>query len=132
MKKNMLVYPVSVLLAVGLLAGSAAMPVQAASGRTAPAASTANPKAGSKSNPRTDSEPEFLTDSPTVDVIAGLGELKAGVEEPYYKHPDSFKVDVENGHNPYDVEWDYGELYDAFVQEVDWDLLFDCHLFIAS
>ncbi len=156
MKKNMLVYPVSVLLAVGLLAGSAAMPVQAASGRTAPAASTANPKAGSKSNseagsksnskagsksnskagsksnPKTDSEPEFLSASPTVDAIAGLGELKAGVEESYYKHPDSFKVDVENGHNPYDVEWDYGELYDVYVEEADWSLVFDADFYMKS
>ncbi len=156
MKKNMLVYPVSVLLAVGLLAGCAAMPVQAASGRTAPAASTANPKAGSKSNseagsksnskagsnsnskagsksnPKTDSEPEFLTASPTVDAIAGLGELKARVEESYYKHPDSFKVDVENGHNPYDVEWDYGELYDVYVEEADWSLVFDADFYMKS
>ena len=50
MKKNMLIYPVSALLAVGLFAGCTAMSVQAAPGkttpgRTAPAASSAKPEA---------------------------------------------------------------------------------------
>ena len=54
MKKNMYIYPVSVLLAVGLLAG-AAMPVQAASGRTVSAA-----------NPKASPEPEVLIVSPDL------------------------------------------------------------------
>ena len=154
MKKNMLVYPVSVLLSIGLFVGCAAVPVQAASGRTVSAASTTNSKtktntkSDSKTNTKGDSKtdsntniksdtkasskPEVLTASPTIDAIAGLGELKAEVEEPYYKHPDSFKVDVENGHNPYDVEWDYGELYDVYVEEADWSLVFDADFYMKS
>ena len=129
MKKNMLIYPVSALLAAGLFAGCAAMSVQAAPGkttpgRTAPASSSAKPEASP--------EPEAPAASPDIDAIAGLGELKAGVEEPYYKHPDSFKVDVENGHNPYDVEWDYGELYDVYVEEADWSLVFDADFYMKS
>ena len=120
MKKNMYIYPVSVLLAVGLLAG-AAMPVQAAGGRTVSAA-----------NPKASPEPEVLIVSPDMDAIAGLGELQAGVEEPYYTHVDSFVVDVENGHNPYDVEWDYGELYDAYIEEADWSLVFDADFYMES
>lgn len=120
MKKNMLVYPVSVLLAASLLAGTA-MPVQAAFDRTVSAAS---PKAGSK--------PEALTASPNIDAIARLGELRAGVEEEYYTHSASFVVDEENGHNPYDVEWDYGELYDAYVEEADWSLVFDGDFYMEA
>ena len=120
MKKNMYVYPVSVLLAVGLLAG-AAMPVQAAGGRTVSAA-----------NPKASPEPEVLIVSPDMDAIAGLGEIQAGVEESSYTHVDSFVVDVENGHYPYDVEWDYGELYDAYIEEADWSLVFDADFYMES
>ena len=49
MKKNMLIYPVSALLAAGLFAGCAAMSVQAAPGKTTPGrtapASSAKPEA---------------------------------------------------------------------------------------
>ncbi len=123
MKKNLLVYPVSALLAASLLAG-AAMPVQAAPGRTASAASAANPTASP--------QPEALAASPDMDAIAGLGELRAGVEEEYYTHSEAFVVDVENGHNPYDVEWDYSELYDAYVEEADWSLVFDADFYMES
>ena len=70
-------------------------------------------------------EPIVLTASPDVDDIAGLGELRAGVEEPYYTDWAAFEVDMENGHNPYDVEWDYGELYDVYIEKSDWSLVFD-------
>ena len=123
LKKNMLVYPVSVLLAASLFAG-AAMPAQAAPGRNVPAASAANPGASPK--------PGALTASPDIDAIAGLGELQAGVEEEYYTHSASFVVDVENGHNPYDVEWDYGELYDAYIEKADWSLVFDADFYMES
>lgn len=123
MKKNLLVYPVSALFAVSLFAG-AAMPGQAAPGRTVPAANTVNSGAGP--------EAEALTASPDMDAIAGLGELQAGVEEEYYTHSASFVVDVENGHNPYDVEWDYGERYDVYIEEADWSLVFDADFYMES
>ena len=31
--------------------------------------------------------------------------------------------------NPYDVEWDYGELYDAYIEEADWSLVFDAEYY---
>ena len=129
MKKNMLIYPVSALLAVGLFAGCTAMSVQAAPGkttpgRTAPAASSAKPEASP--------EPEAPAASPDIDAIAGLGELQAVVEEPFYKNSAAFVVDVDNGHNPYDVEWDYGELYDAYIEEADWSLVFDADFYMES
>ena len=124
MKKNMLIYPVSALLAAGLFAGCAAMSVQAAPGRTAPAASSAKPEASP--------EPEAPAASPDIDAIAGLGELQAVVEEPFYKNSAAFVVDVDNGHNPYDVEWDYGELYDAYIEEADWSLVFDADFYMES
>lgn len=120
MRKNMFIYLVSALLTAGLLAG-AAMPVKAASNRTAPSA-----------NSKASSEPEALTASPDINAIAELGELRAGVEEEYYTNSTSFVVDVENGHNPYDVEWDYGELYDAYIEEADWSLVFDAEFYMES
>ena len=74
-------------------------------------------------------EPIVLTASPDVDDIAGLGELRAGVEEPYYTDWAAVEVDMENGHNPYDVEWDYGELYDVYIEKSDWSLVFDADFY---
>lgn len=34
-------------------------------------------------------------------------------------------VDIENAHNPYDVEWDYGEKWQEYVDNCDWSLVFD-------
>ncbi|MCQ2082765.1 MAG: hypothetical protein MJZ11_14050 [Lachnospiraceae bacterium] len=34
-------------------------------------------------------------------------------------------VDVENARNPYDVEWDYGEKWQQYVDACDWSLVFD-------
>ena len=79
-----------------------------------------------------DKEPEVLTASSDISSIAGLGELQAGVEEEYYTHSRAFVVDVENGHNPYDVEWDYGELYDVYIEEADWSLVFDADFYMES
>ncbi len=121
MKKNMLVYPVFAMLAVGLFIACAAMPVQAAGRRNGPAVS---PKAGYES--------EVPVVSPDIAAIVGLGELKAGVEEPFYTNSAAFVVDVENGHNPYDVECDYGELYDAYIEKADWSLVFDADFYMES
>ena len=65
---------------------------------------------------------------PGIQDIAQLIGLEAGVE--MYSH--RCVVDVDEGENPYDVTWDYGELYDAFVREVDWDLLFDGDYYIRT
>lgn len=73
------------------------------------------------SEPKTDKAEETLPVGSGIDDIAQLAALKADVE--IYSH--NCVVDVDGGANPYDVTWDYGKLYDAFVREVDWDLLFD-------
>ena len=65
---------------------------------------------------------------PGLEDIAQLIGLKAGVETSIR----NCVIDVDEGENPYDVTWDYGKLYDAFVQEVDWDLLFDGDYYIQT
>ena len=65
---------------------------------------------------------------PGIQDITQLIGLKAGVEQ-YCYH---CVVDVDEGENPYDVTWDYGDLYNAFVKEVDWDLLFDGDYYIQT
>ena len=65
---------------------------------------------------------------PGLEDIAQLIGMKAEVE----KRRRDCVVDVDEGENPYDVIWDYGELYDAFVQEVDWNLLFDGDYYIRN
>lgn len=126
MHKIISVFSISILSAAVLLSDCAAMPVQAAqvAGRAVPVNNTAKPKANSAS--------KIQTASPAIDAIAELGELKAGVENEYYKGWEAFEVDVEHGHNPYDVEWDYGELYDTYVEKSDWSLVFDADFYMES
>ena len=85
----------------------------------------ASSKSSASSNPK---EEETLRVGPGLADIAQLIGLEAGVE----KRTLDCVVDVDEGENPYDVTWDYGELYDAFVQEVDWDLLFDGDYYIQT
>lgn len=41
-------------------------------------------------------------------------------------------VDTINGHNPYDVTYDYGEAYNKYVKECDWSLVFDAGYYKAT
>lgn len=34
-------------------------------------------------------------------------------------------IDIENASNPYDVEWDYGEDWQKYIDACDWSLVFD-------
>ena len=93
----------------------------------APASS--KPSSGSSKAPAASSKPkEELKVGPSLEDIAQLAGLKAGVELGRYE----CVVDVDEGENPYDVTWDYGDLYNAFVKEVDWDLLFDGDYYIQT
>ena len=92
----------------------------------APASS--KPSSGSSKAPASSKPEEEPKVGPSLEDIAQLTGLKAGVE---LRRRDCI-VDVDEGENPYDVTWDYGELYDAFVQEVDWDLLFDGDYYIQT
>ncbi len=92
----------------------------------APASS--QPSSGSSKAPASSKPEEEPKVGPGLEDIAQLAGLKAGVE---LRRRDCI-VDVDEGENPYDVTWDYGELYDAFVKEVDWDLLFDGDYYIQT
>ncbi|MDE6732569.1 MAG: hypothetical protein K2J77_06810 [Oscillospiraceae bacterium] len=41
-------------------------------------------------------------------------------------------VDTYSDHNPYDVAYDYGKDYDAFVGACDWSLVFDADFYAES
>ena len=92
----------------------------------APASS--KPSSGSSKAPASSEPEEELKVGPSLEDIAQLAGLKAGVE---LRRRDCI-VDVDEGENPYDVTWDYGDLYNAFVKEVDWDLLFDGDYYIQT
>lgn len=91
-------------------------------GKTSPAASKSSSAA---SKPKAE---ERLQVGPGIQAIARLVGLQAKVE--IYNH--ACVVDVDRGENPYDVTWDYGEMYDAYVKAVDWDLLFDGDYYIET
>ncbi len=102
-----------------------------ASSASSSSKSSASSKASSSSKASASSKAETqdkLRVGPSLEEIAQLIGLKAEVET----HRTACVVDVDEGENPYDVTWDYGELYDAFVQQVDWDLLFDGDYYIQT
>ena len=41
-------------------------------------------------------------------------------------------VDVTSEHNPYDVVWNYGEEYNAYVEACDWSLVWDYDYYIKT
>ena len=90
--------------------------------------SSKSPAANSSSASSESKTEEKLRVGSGLEDIAQLIGMKAGVE----KRRRDCVVDVDEGENPYDVIWDYGELYDAFVQEVDWNLLFDGDYYIRN
>lgn len=71
--------------------------------------------------PVVDSMAEKPADPESVGAISKVGGLQAGVET----GRDDSVVLVDQDANPYDVEWDYGKDWEAYVGLVDWDLLFD-------
>lgn len=54
--------------------------------------------------------------------------LKSGVE----KSVDACIVDVNSTVNPYDVVYDYGKDYDAYVAKCDWSLVFDADYYMSE
>lgn len=59
--------------------------------------------------------------SKSVSDIKSVCGLKSGVETSVAK----CYVDVDSKINPYDVVYDYGTAYDAYVEACDWSLVFD-------
>ena len=94
----------------------------------APASSGAGENSKSSSASSKPQMVKKLRVGPGLEDIAQLMGLEAEVETRLF----ACVVDVDEGENPYDVTWDYGELYDAFVQEVDWDLVFDGDYYIRT
>lgn len=99
-----------------------------ASSKSSSGSSKAPASSKSSSVSSTPKAGEKLRVGPGLEDIAQLIGLRAGVET----SRSACVVDVDEGGNPYDVTWDYGELYDAFVKEVDWDLLFDGDYYIQT
>lgn len=67
-------------------------------------------------------------DAAAISAIAGMKADVEGIE-----NERNCTVFVDDGHNPYDVVWDYGRKYGAFVKAVDdagmWDVLFDADFY---
>ena len=102
--------------------GSSEAPSSTSSNESSKTPSTSSSSGGSS---KPEEEIRVLS---SVEGIARLAGLQAEVET----SRSACFVDVDDGENPYDVTWDYGELYDAYIQEVDWDLLFDADYYIST
>jgi hypothetical protein len=68
-------------------------------------------------------EPAFVPDT-SIEAIQQFAGLKATVEEDITIGYVDTRIDPSEG-NPYDITWDYGELYDKYVSACDWSLIFD-------
>lgn len=92
--------------------------------------SAASQSTGKSSQPaEKSSEPaEQLKAGPSTAEISRLARLQADVET----RIDVCYVDVDDGENPYDVTWDYGPLYNTYVDSIDWGLLFDTDYYIET
>ena len=79
-------------------------------------------------------------DMGSVDAVAVLGELVGTGRFPNRESHDV--VDVTDGHNPYDMVWEYGfeddysrtkvhfgDLYKSYVDAVDWSMVFDAEYY---
>ncbi len=93
-------------------------------------ASAASQSTGKSSQPtEKSSEPaEQLKAGPSIAEISRLAGLQADVET----KTSVCYVDVDDGENPYDVTWDYGSLYNTYVDSIDWGLLFDADYYIEA
>ena len=87
---------------------------------------------GNRGNDNSDDTAETDSGFGSVEAIAALGDLKATVQE----DEDECLVyifDNEKNHgNPYDVTWDYGKDYDAYVAAADWSLVFDAEYYKSA
>lgn len=73
-------------------------------------------------------EDVVVPDFESIDAIAAIGGLKSTVEKDYKE----CIVYVDTDHNPYDVEYDYGDTYNAYVDACDWSLVFDADYYIET
>lgn len=67
-------------------------------------------------------------DFSSLEAISEICGLKAAVQEDYREG----YVDTIEGENPYDVVWDYGSAYDAYVDACDWSLVFDADYYMNA
>lgn len=79
-------------------------------------------------NGSTDTDKAEKTDFNSIEAISEICGLKATVE----KKIAYCYVDMENTDNPYDVTWDYGEDYNAYVDACDWSLVFDADYYMDT
>ena len=83
------------------------------------------------SSTSTETKPEPEPEAPkfgSVESIAALGGLTATVQEDEDECLVYIFDDEKNHGNPYDVTWDYGKDYDAYVA-ADWSLVFDAEYY---
>ena len=71
---------------------------------------------------------EAFTVKATYEDILRISTLKATCETDY----NACYVNVYSEHNPYDVVWDYGKEYQAYVDACDWSLVWDYNYYINT
>ena len=68
----------------------------------------------------------------SLEAIAVLGGLEATVQQDEEACIVFIFDDERNHGNPYDVTWDYGDDYNAYLDKVDWSLVFDADYYKAQ
>ena len=84
---------------------------------------------GNKGNGSSDAATETGSGFGSVESIATIGGLKATVQEDEDECLVYIFDEAKNHGNPYDVTWDYGKNYDAYVTAANWSLVFDAEYY---
>ena len=93
-----------------------------------PSSSSSSSKPSSSSAPSLDDLMTAVSVTGSVSDIAKVCGLKSTVETSV----EACIVNVTTDHNPYDVAYDYGTAYKAFVDACDWSLVFDADYYIQQ
>lgn len=67
----------------------------------------------------------------SIGAIKTIANLRASCETDYSFCVVNADIDPSKG-NPYDVTYDYGTAYDAYVDACDWSLIFDANYYIST
>ena len=77
---------------------------------------------------------ETTTPAETIRVTAEIDDIEkiCGLKSDVETDIKACAVDVFDEHNPYDVVYDYGTAYNAYVDACNWDLVFDADYYIEQ
>lgn len=131
--KRMNVFAIAMLMAVSIFANAAAIGAEAHNLCDLSSIGSLGSSTGDTGSKKSDSkkpgtEKSGFKASKAIESIKSVCGLKSKVETDV----SACIVDVGSKVNPYDVVYDYGENYNAYIAACDWSLVFDADYYIEQ